>query len=285
MMLTAVDLDGTLLNNEKSLDEENLQAIQEAEAEGMTVAIATGRAFYDVFHILENTGLNPWVISMNGACIHTPDQERFYHQPMDKSTALPALEWLQQERYYFEISTQEAILTPSWGKDLLLEEKEQAVEMAIDEDLLERILSAQFSQKGRRWIDGFDAAAPEDIHIYNILAMSIHPDKVQHGWNQFKERQDLTLVSSAPFNFELEHRAASKGNALEQLAAHLGVPMQQTAAIGDSLNDLSMLQIAGTSFAMANANPQVKAAAARETKSNTEHGVAHALRSLFRSSV
>jgi hypothetical protein len=70
---------------------------------------------------------------------------------------------------------------------------------------------------------------------------------------------------------------ASKGAALLALAERLGIPAAETFAIGDGLNDISMLKAAGVSVAMAGAPPSVRAAARFVTSSNDEEGFARAL--------
>jgi hydroxymethylpyrimidine pyrophosphatase-like HAD family hydrolase len=70
---------------------------------------------------------------------------------------------------------------------------------------------------------------------------------------------------------------ASKGAALLALAERLGIPAAETFAIGDGLNDISMLTAAGVSVAMAGAPPSVRAAARFVTTSNDEEGFARAL--------
>src|SRR5690625_5316380 len=93
-----------------------------------------------------------------------------------------------------------------------------------------------------------------DADIYNILAFSFAEEKLAKGWKKFGSRQDLTIVSSSKHNFELEHKNASKGIALQSLAEKLNIRLEDTAAVGDSFNDLSMLKIAGRSAAMGNAD-------------------------------
>ena len=70
---------------------------------------------------------------------------------------------------------------------------------------------------------------------------------------------------------------AQKGIALEKLAETLGVELNETMAIGDNLNDISMLKRVGTSVAMGNATSEVKAIADVVTGENTHDGVAEAI--------
>ena len=94
-----------------------------------------------------------------------------------------------------------------------------------------------------------------------------------------KTHFDGLAVSSSTFN-NLEFNAASahKGRALERFAEHFGWTLANCMAFGDGLNDLSMVRMAGIGVAMANAAPEVLAAADYVTLSNDEDGVAEALR-------
>ena len=86
------------------------------------------------------------------------------------------------------------------------------------------------------------------------------------------------LVRSAPYFFELLHPQASKGNALKIIAEKLGIKREEVMAIGDSGNDLSMIQYAGLGVAMENAMDILKKHADYITLSNNQAGVAHAIR-------
>nr|MDH3078366.1 HAD hydrolase family protein [Bacillus velezensis] len=75
-------------------------------------------------------------------------------------------------------------------------------------------------------------------------------------------------------------RKSVKETRLSLLAEKLGIEQKDVMAIGDNGNDMSMIQWAGRGVAMANAIPEVREIADFETKSNNEHGVAHAIQEL-----
>jgi hypothetical protein len=84
----------------------------------------------------------------------------------------------------------------------------------------------------------------------------------------------IVATASNPRMFEFNAEGADKGSALARLAAHLGFGMDRVMAFGDGLNDLTMVRDAGIGVAMANAVPEVLAAAKVTTLSNDEDGVA-----------
>ncbi|MFG6146798.1 Cof-type HAD-IIB family hydrolase [Halobacillus sp. B23F22_1] len=279
MKMIAIDLDGTLLNNESEISEENLQAIQRAQQEGVEIVVATGRAEFDVREVFADTGLNTWVIGANGATIHTPEGKLFDSVPIQPNDAEEILSWLEAEDYYYEVFSDDAILTPENGRDLLYIELDRIKTANPDANIaeLEHSLAKQFGQSGFKKVPSYREIMQSGQPLYNVLAFSFEKEKRDKGWKKFEGYEDLTLVSSGIHNFELEHKDASKGIALEKLAAHFGFSLRDTAAIGDSPNDLSMLNVAGHRAAMANARDSVLEASDFVTKTNDDHGVAHAI--------
>lgn len=285
MKLIATDLDGTLLNSKHQVSSENENALRQAQRDGIEVVVSTGRAYFDVVSIFEPLGIKTWVISANGAVIHDPDGRLYHSETIDKKRAYDILSWLESENYYYEVFTDSAIYTPQNGRQLLDVELDRvkSANPKADLSVLMQAAEVQYSQSGFAYIDTFQELFEEDkqIDFYNILGFSFFKDKLEAGWQRYQEDKDLTLVSSADHNFELSSKKASKGQALERLAKRLNIPMKETAAVGDSLNDRSMLEAAGKGVAMGNAREDIKAIADAVTLTNDEHGVAHMIRHLL----
>lgn len=282
--LIAVDLDGTLLNEENQISKKNLEAIKFAQANGVEVVIATGRAHFDVQTIFKETGLKTWIIGANGATIHQPNGELFHSVSINRQDAFQILNWLEQEEYYYEIFSNDSILSPQNGRELLAIEMDR-VKSANPEVSIEQLIEAaekQYSQTGFSFISSCKELIDTDVDVYNILAFSFDEEKLQKGKAQFKDMKDVTMVTSAQHNFEFEHKKASKGIALEILAKKLALNLADTAAVGDSFNDLSMFRMAGRSAAMGNAPEEIKNSCQEVTLTNIDDGVAHFIYSLLR---
>ena len=88
---------------------------------------------------------------------------------------------------------------------------------------------------------------------------------------------DVHLTKSKPYYLEFLHREGTKGHALRFLAAHYGIPMEETIAMGDAMNDHEMIEAAGLGVAMANAVPALKAIADYVTLDHNEEGVKHVI--------
>ena len=92
---------------------------------------------------------------------------------------------------------------------------------------------------------------------------------------------ELVATTSVSNNIEINSVNAGKDKALLALAAHLGIPREDTVAFGDGTNDLAMIRAAGCGVAMANGHDEVKAAADLIADSCDEDGVARILETLF----
>ncbi|MGE6630308.1 Cof-type HAD-IIB family hydrolase [Bacillus sp. NPDC077027] len=286
MQLIATDLDGTLLNSEHKVSAENEKALKEAAANGIEVVVSTGRAYFDVKAIFDQLGMNTWVISANGAVIHDPKGHIFHSAPLHKSRAKQILKWLEERNYYYEVFTNEAIFTPNNGRELLAIEIDRlkSANPQTDGEVLKHAAEVQYSQSGFAYINTYEDLFDEgkEIDFYNILGFTFYADKLKAGWEAFEHDEDITLVSSADHNFEIGSKFASKGQALTRLAERLGIDLNKTAAVGDSLNDYSMLEAAGIGVAMGNARADIKEMADVVTLTNDENGVAHMIRHILK---
>ncbi|GAQ16949.1 cof-like hydrolase [Oceanobacillus picturae] len=96
---------------------------------------------------------------------------------------------------------------------------------------------------------------------------------------------DLGITHSGPTNIEIGLRGKSKATGIKRVCRHLGIKMEEVMAIGDNLNDLSMIRAAGLGVAMGNANAQLKAAADVVTETNEREGVALAIQNYLFSTI
>ena len=117
--------------------------------------------------------------------------------------------------------------------------------------------------------------------IYRINVLFVDDAGRQAVWDAVDARPGLCRAQSIPVNVEITNAQATKGTALVWLCEHLGVPVADTVAFGDSGNDLSMIEAAGDGVAMGNAAPEVKAIADHVAPPCTESGVARYLEPLL----
>ncbi|GJM78019.1 hypothetical protein HMSSN139_05150 [Paenibacillus sp. HMSSN-139] len=113
------------------------------------------------------------------------------------------------------------------------------------------------------------------------MVYTFNEDKLNEITQHFDDQPQVHTTSSANHIVEVIAKETDKGSALRFLADHLGVDMSDTVVIGDSYNDISMFEAAGTKIAMGNAVDDIKRLATVTTKTNNDHGVAYAIRSLL----
>ncbi|KON69348.1 hypothetical protein AKG34_11645 [Peribacillus butanolivorans] len=279
MSFIAIDLDGTLLNDQNEISEENIKAIQYAQDRGFEVVISTGRAYFDVQKICEKSGISPFVIGTNGATTHSKSGKCISSITITKDRVESILQWLDERNYYYEVFTDKAIYTLKKGREHFHNEIKSLKSADLNTDMKElvEVAERQFDQFGYVLVENYHDILKQEEEFYNILACSFDKKKLEEAWRQFKKFDELMVVSSADHNIEMTSKRASKGMALEKLAFLMNGSLDQAMAIGDSNNDLSMFQKVGYSVAMGNAKDVIKAVCTTTTLKNDENGVAYAI--------
>lgn len=128
---------------------------------------------------------------------------------------------------------------------------------------------------------------PVDLSVEEILASARDVERISMYWKDPADRDALwpvaesldhvAVVRSYPMNIEVSDADGTKGGALVWLCGHLGIPLEQSMAFGDSLNDVPMIKAAGTGVAMANSDADALAAADIVAPDNDEDGVAQTI--------
>lgn len=265
--LIAIDLDGTLLRDDKSLVEENVQAIQEAIDQDVRVVICTGRTLPSIGYVLE--GLpdgngDEYLILQNGAVIHKLPSFEVVHETLlsqeDRQAVYDA---------FMGSRTPEVQIVGFDADKLYLVDDETPNQSVINDS---KILSTPVTN-----------AKFEDIlkldQLYKFVAFSEpqYMDQLQANLPESIYDQ-VHVIRSLPVALEFIPKAANKANGLTVLMNALNIDKENVMAIGDEMNDLEMVKMVGLGVAMGNANQPIKDVADYITLSNNEAGVAHAIR-------
>lgn len=284
-MLIALDMDGTLLNEDGEISLENKEAILHAQSLGHTVIIATGRSYMDAERQLRLADLECPVVSLNGAVVTLPDGTLAASTPLDKEDIIPALRWMNEiPELYYEVYTEDNVYV-ELDKRVRLEKLSALKEDEVPEEvgwLLKAMIDQQFQQAAVTYVESMeDIWSKEENLIYKTLAFSLNRELLKEASTRFAAIPGLIITASHVNNIEINHKDANKGNGVKLMAEHYGIPAEQIAVMGDSYNDLPMFEIAGYRIAMENAAPILKETADFITLSNSEHGVAAGLRHLL----
>ena len=279
MKCIASDMDGTLLNENQKISEENRKALEAVRDMGGQVIIATGRSYKEARLALDEVNFNCPIISMNGAAVYDQKGELITSQPILFNELESAITFLEQTDLYFELYTNHGVFSkkPERAIDSLVDIVLSANPEHDREEVRRRALARIEYGFLFETHDYHALIKEEDMQVFKILVFSLHKDQLSKAAEALAKFDGLTVTSSGRGNIEINHRGISKGNALEKLLTKYNIPLGETIAIGDNLNDVSMFEKAGLSIAMGNASEDIKRICKDTTLSNKEDGVAHAI--------
>jgi Cof subfamily protein (haloacid dehalogenase superfamily) len=275
----ASDMDGTLLNSYQQVSQENKEAILKAQDQGIEVVIATGRSYQEVRFVLDEADLHCPVICVNGAEVRTKEGEILSAAPIEKHVAKKAAEKLMEKDIYFEVYTNQGTysLDPNKAVAILVDIVVSANPDVNPEDVVKR--AGERTRNGLvHQVESYDLLFNDETHqIYKLFGFAIDSDRRGAAAASLEELTVLAVSSSGHNNLEITHRNAQKGIALETFVQSKGIDLSETMAMGDSFNDVSMLERVGRAVAMGNADYEIKTLCDVITATNDEHGVAQAI--------
>ncbi|GIO24179.1 Cof-type HAD-IIB family hydrolase [Oceanobacillus sp. J11TS1] len=280
MKLIAIDLDGTLLGEDGKISEANQEAIRKRQANGDMVTFCSGRSLHDMRAIAAESDLEVPLICANGALTEV-NGEIIRSQILVGDKLVELMEKVSEAKLYYEIYTNNGVYIEKNKKQILEEEKESLFDTPEEKERANEIIQIQNSQYGIVEVDDYLEAGVTELEPYKLFILTFRREELEKLEEKWRDREDIALTTSGYQKLEISHPDASKGNAFAELAAYYNVPQENTVAIGDNFNDVSMFQYAGTAIAMKNAEPKVKEYANHVTKNNDEDGVGYALNELI----
>lgn len=278
--MIASDMDGTLLSSHLAISETNKEAVLEAQAQGIEFMVATGRAYSEAKPALDDAGIKCCMITGNGAQIFDENGEAIVTFSIDKKTTKEIMTTLREKNLYFELMTTNGVYAESqpqrvenFATLLANQVPHLTFKMAI------AMASTHLDMLPVHYISNYDELLEDDsIQILKVIAFSDEgPKLLRPIADELEKNGPLYVTASFPNNIEINHKDAQKGNAVKLMAKERGISLEDVMTIGDNFNDVSMLKIAGVSFAMGNAEEEVKKVAKYETDTNMNHGVGKAI--------
>ena len=255
--LIAFDMDDTLLRDDRTIGARTLRALRAAHEAGVRIVPATGRGKHSMWNYVEQIGCADAAICTNGAQVYDGAGAPIRETPVALDLARDIVRfavdggWYVQayseDDYYFARETDGtrlyARLSGHMGREV--------------GDLLEAMQAPPFKL----------LFVETDMERMRVLKEQAHA----------RFDKDLCVFDSKPFYLEITDPTATKGAAVLYLARRFGVLPGETMCFGDSQNDLSMIECAGTGVVMANAREEIRARADLVAPSNEEEGVAQVL--------
>jgi Cof subfamily protein (haloacid dehalogenase superfamily) len=257
--LIATDLDGTLVHSDGSLTARTRAALIAAEEAGIDVVFVTGRPLRWAEDVFDHVGRHGFAIVSNGALVWDVAGSRIHlHRAIEPGTGLEVARRLR-----------DAVPGTAYAV-------ERSAGIAVETGFLERYPLPPGSLRG----------SLEEVFALPALKILARHEQLgpQEFWDTARDiLGDLVEVtwSSATTLLEMSAHGVTKASTLELFCAERGITAAEVIAFGDMPNDLDMLAWAGTSYAMANAHPSVRAVADHLAGTNDEDGVAEVIELLL----
>ena len=255
--LIAVDLDGTMLSRESTITRRVKNAVAAVRAAGVYFTVSTGRMFSAAAHFARELDIDLPLITYQGALVkNSLSGEVLRYRPLPQVYARELITRVQQLGYHMNGYLEDRLLVERDDELGRRYAANNGVEMVVVGDFNE-----YFQDDPTKLV-----VIAEEQQVTRLLAelAPAYQGKVH-------------LSKSLPGYLEFSHLQATKGDALAYLARYFGVRKEEVMAIGDSYNDMEMLQYAGVGVAVANARDDLKRIADYVTSQSYGDGVVEAL--------
>lgn len=241
--IIACDLDETLLSDDRTISQENIEAIKRATAQGIKFVPTTGRGYSSVKGTLEELGLankeGEYVISFNGGAVTENKGDKLLHfQGVSFDLAQELYRRGQQYDVGIHVYTKDMVYIYNYTQ----EERDY---------LAGRMKVTEVFDQNLDFLKGQDI-----VKLLYVNTDYSYLKKIEEDMKDMTEEIDISF--SANRYIELNYKGVSKGTGLLFLADLLGVKSEETIAIGDNFNDLSMIQAAGVGVGVQNVVPDMK---------------------------
>lgn len=281
--LIASDMDGTLLNRDHSISEENLAAIKEAEEKGIKFAIVTGRSYSDVRPIIEKYNLDCECVALNGGEYYDKDGNVLEGIYIDKSKVRDILNVMLKGDFSVEIYTDNGYYTTNTKEELWTGMLKRSKSFHPEFNEEQRIDFAKNNPHfiNMNYITDIDEFLESDVNIAKFVTFGEDEEKIKELRSEVEKLGNLSVSASFVTNIEVNDIKATKGAILAKAAEKMGIKRDEVMVLGDGLNDYSMFKEFTNSVAMENAIPEIKEAAKYITASNIESGVGKTIRRML----
>ena len=259
--LAALDLDGTLLNDEHVVTDRSCEALQELSTQGVVVVLISGRMHRAILPISDRIGLENPIISYNGGMVkHPRSGEVIHHTPIPAADAMALVEYGDRKGLHLNFCLNDQLFIKEYNQWGELYENRTGVPATPLGDLRE--------------LDGQEPTKMQILDTPEKIDLLLAECKTEFGERLYVTRTQVEYI-------EFMNPQVSKGRALQALADQLDIPNNLIVTFGDGYNDESMMEIAGFRVAMGNSVDEIKAIADYTTDTNQNDGVALAVEHLL----
>ncbi|MEZ0537815.1 Cof-type HAD-IIB family hydrolase [Caldicellulosiruptoraceae bacterium PP1] len=260
--LVAFDLDDTFLNDNVSISPKNKKAIEFLKENDIKIAIATGRPFPSTKRFVDELTLDMPIITYQGAMVYDiKNKKKIYSKEVPIDLAKKLLDISEKERIHIHLYINDVWFVREYNEKTEFYKNLTGLTPTIEKDLY-KILTDNPSKV--LFFDEHDRLEEIKKQVHEII------------------KDTLETTFSKPFFLEFTNKEATKGQALKFLAEeHYNIKKEEVMAVGDQLNDLSMIEYAGIGVAVANGHEELKKHATFVTDTNNNDGFAKAIEKVF----
>jgi len=262
--MIALDLDGTLLNEQKAVTEHTWEVLIAAIAQGVTVLVATGRPLAGVPAVLRQFPGIRYVVTANGARVVDQQKDKILYERLIKPEAAEKVLDI-----FAEYDTLREVFHNGKGYMNRVDKPDRFFENDLMKEYILTTRKPVRDLKETTWAlpGGFD----------KVRAVFSCPQEREEAMQRMKSEKGLAVTSAIHNDIEVNLAGVNKGTALLALGERLGIWRDEIMACGDGMNDVEMISQAGLGVAMENGVEEVKRAADHITAANDDEGVAKAI--------
>lgn len=261
----ALDLDGTLLNDQKRILPESIEAINLARQAGVKVLIVTGRHHVAIHPFYQALNLDTPAICCNGTYLYDYQGKTVLESdPLTIKETREVLDLIKQTDIHHLVYADDAMLY-----DQLSSPVQRSLNWADTLPVSQRPNLVK--------VDNFYHAIDDANAIWKIATTTPHHQDLHDLVEKIEQQVGLECEWSWVDQVDIAKKGNSKGKRLQRWVDANGFKMSDVMAFGDNFNDLSMLEHVGLGVAMGNASDEVKSRAKLVTKPNTQAGIAETI--------
>ncbi|MDU5262246.1 MAG: Cof-type HAD-IIB family hydrolase [Clostridium celatum] len=277
--LIASDMDGTLLNDDHMISEENLKAIRKAQEMGRHFTIVTGRDYGAVKSYLEECNLKCECILSNGAEYRDVNGNIIESVYMNKKSVKIAFDILNEANLCIQLMTNNgSYITNKESDKKAIIDRFKLFNPTMTEEEVKKFVAKFHKERGMKEIDNIYEILESNVEVLKIVTFDNDEKLIAELKDKLRENaSDLAVASTFSNDIEISDIKAQKGLILAKTIKKMGIDKSEVIVLGDSFNDYSMFTEFENSYAMENAIPEIKEIAKYITDTNNNDGVAKAI--------
>ena len=277
--LIASDMDGTLLNDDHMISEENLKAIRKAQEMGRHFTIVTGRDYGAVKSYLEECNLKCECILSNGAEYRDVNGNVIESVYMNKDSVKIVFDILNDAGLCIQLMTNKgSYVTNKESDKKAIIDRFKLFNPKMNEEEVIELVEKFHTERGMKYIDDVYEILESNVEVLKIVTFDNDEKLIANLKEKLKENtSDLAVASTFSNDIEISDIEAQKGLILAKTIKKMGIDKSEVIVLGDSFNDYSMFTEFENSYAMENAIPEIKEIAKYITDTNNNDGVAKAI--------